>query len=126
MLGMLLAGTDETPGIVVTRNGRKMKIARGMASSEATLDRNIREDPTHSTSTWEIMAESDVPAEGIQTPVHYRGSVKEVLQQLLGGLRSGMSYCDAATIEQMNEKARFMRQTQAGISEAGAHGEEGF
>jgi IMP dehydrogenase len=120
MVGNLLAGTDESPGLVIMRDGRKMKVARGMASAEAAADRAFRGDPTRGWASWE-MAEFDVAPEGIQAPVPYRGSAHEVLQQLLSGLRSGMSYCDAATIEQMWRKARFVRQTEAGIRESGPH-----
>ena len=71
-------------------------------------------------AAWE-MAEPDVAAEGIQAPVPYRGSVRDVLQQLLAGLRSGMSYCDASNLEEMWRNARFVRQTQAGIREGRSH-----
>ena len=120
MLGHLLAGTDESPGLIISRNGQKMKVARGMASMEAALDRNIREDPEHGRANWES-TEGDVPAEGIQAPVAYRGSAREVLQHLLGGLRSGMSYCNASTIDEMWQNARFVRQTEAGFRESGPH-----
>ena len=118
MLGNMLAGTDESPGVVITRDGQRMKVARGMASTEAAVDRAFRSDPTRGWATWE-RAESDVAPEGIQAPVPYRGSVREVLQQLFAGLRSGMSYCDASGIEGMWQNARFVRQTEAGYREAG-------
>ena len=60
-------------------------------------------------------------AEGVQAPVHYRGAVHEVLQNLLSGLRSGMSYCGASTIDEMGSKAVFIRQSEAGLREAGPH-----
>ena len=118
MLGSLLAGTDESPGFVIVRKGRKMKVARGMASTEAAMDRAIRDDPTVG---WGGGSSSglEVTAEGVQAPVPHRGSAKEVMQHLLAGLRSGMSYCDAKNIEQMWQKARFVRQTESGIREAG-------
>ncbi|MSQ07520.1 MAG: hypothetical protein EXR46_10140, partial [Dehalococcoidia bacterium] len=65
-----------------------MKVARGMASHEAGLDRALREDPAQGWSRWES-AEADVAAEGIQAPVAYRGAAREVLQHLLSGLRRG-------------------------------------
>lgn len=120
MLGNLLAGTDESPGVVVSRNGHKMKVARGMASMEAALDRNLRDDPEHGWARWEAV-ESEVPAEGIQAPVPYRGTAREVLQQLLGGLRSGMSYCGSNSIEETWRNARFVQQTEAGFRESGPH-----
>lgn len=120
MLGNLLAGTEESPGITLVRDGQKMKMARGMASKEAALDRVLRDDPAHGWARWEI-SEGDVAAEGIQAPVHYRGAAREVLQQLLAGLRSGMSYCDATTVAEMWRNAQFIRQTEAGRREAGPH-----
>lgn len=120
MLGNLLAGTDESPGLIISRNSQKMKVARGMASMEAALDRNIREDPEHGRANWES-TEGEAPAEGVQAPVAYRGSAREVLQYLLGGLRSGMSYSDAGNVEEMWRNARFLRQTGAGFRESGPH-----
>ena len=87
MLGSLLAGTDESPGFVIVRKGRKMKMARGMASTEAAVDRAIRDDPTVGWAHWQS-AESEVVAEGVQAPVPHRGSAREVMQHLLAGLRS--------------------------------------
>ena len=120
MLGNLLAGTDESPGKVVERSGRKVKISRGMASKEASLDRALRDDPDRGRARWES-EEADVAAEGVQALVHYRGSAADVLQALLWGLRSGMSYCGAGTIDEMQSKAVFVRQTEAGLREAGPH-----
>ncbi len=65
-------------------------------------------------------------AEGIQAAVPFRGSVREVLEQLCAGVRSGMSYCDASTIEQMWQNAHFVQQTQAGLREAGPHALDSF
>ena len=107
MLGNLLAGTEESPGITMMRDGQKMKVARGMASKEAALDRVLRDDPTLGWARWE-MFEAEVAAEGIQSPVHYRGTAREVLLQLLAGFRSGMSYCNAITIEEMWENAQIL------------------
>ncbi|MBM3949513.1 MAG: IMP dehydrogenase [SAR202 cluster bacterium] len=120
MLGNLLAGTDESPGIVIRRDGRKVKIARGMASAEAQYDRAVREDPKRGWAMWEA-GDVGAAAEGVQAPVAYRGGVRDVLSDLLAGLRSGMSYCDAANIEQMWRNAAFVRQTDAGRIESGPH-----
>jgi len=119
-LGNLLAGTDESPGLIMMRDGGKVKVARGMASREAAFDRALRDDPVHGLATWES-TETHTTPEGIQATVPYRGSVPEVLQELLGGLRSGMSYCDAINVEQMWRNARFVCQTRGGIREAGPH-----
>jgi IMP dehydrogenase len=120
MLGNLLAGTDESPGVTVSRGGQKMKVARGMASLEAALDRTLRDDPEHGWARWES-TEAEVAAEGIQAPVPYRGAARKVLQQLLAGLRSGISYCGSNTIEEMWRNARFVQQTEAGFRESGPH-----
>jgi len=97
-----------------------MKVARGMASREAAKDRTLRDDPT---ADWDICrrAEANAAPEGVQAMVSYRGTAREVLQQLLAGLRSGMSYCSASTIEEMWRNARFVRQTAAGLREGAPH-----
>ena len=118
MLGTLLAGTDESPGFVILRNGRKMKVARGMASTEAAVGRAIQDDPAVDWANWESV-ESVAAAEGIQTPVPYRGAAEEVFEYLLAGLRSGMSYCNADNVKEMWENASFVRQTESGVREAG-------
>ena len=120
MLGNLLAGTDESPGAVVVRGCRRMKVSRGMASKEAGLDRALRDDPAGGWALWESQG-ADVAAEGVQALVHYRGAVREVLQDLLSGLRSGISYCGASTMDEMRSKAVFVRQSEAGLREAGPH-----
>ena len=125
MLGNLLAGTDESPGVIIMRDGQKMKVARGMASQEAARDRALRDDPALGWAIWEE-AETNVAPEGVQASVPYRGTVYEVLQQLLAGLRSGMSYCNASTIEEMWQNARFVRQTTAGLREGAPHDVFGF
>jgi IMP dehydrogenase len=117
MIGSLLAGTDESPGVVVLRNNRRTKVSRGMASLGATMDRPDRktegdgEDPS-----W-----SRVVAEGVEAAVPYRGSVDDLLQQLVGGLRSALSYGGAGSIRALQENAEFIRITQAGITESHPH-----
>ncbi len=91
-----------------------------MASREAALDRSLRENPQHGWARWEL-EESEVAAEGIQAPVTYRSQAQEVLQQLLAGLRSGMSYCGASTVEEVWRNAQFVRQTEAGFRESAPH-----
>jgi len=117
MLGSLLAGTDEAPGASVIRNGRRFKIVRGMASLMANIDRQEVElhrevDP----EDWERV----VP-EGVEAMVPDRGPVKDVVYQLIGGLRSGLSYAGAASIAELWANAEFVRITSAGKSESGAH-----
>jgi IMP dehydrogenase len=116
MVGSLLAGTDESPGLIMTRKGHRYKASRGMASLEANIDRNKREgnDLTHE----EI---EEYVAEGVEAAVPYRGKAREVLTQLIGGLQSGMSYSGAHSIEEFQEKAIFVRMTGAGLKESGPH-----
>ena len=120
MLGSVLAGSEESPGAVITRDGKKMKMVRGMASREAALYRSLRENPSPPPDRWD--GQDDYAAdEGIQAPVLYRGPAVDTLRKLSAGLRSGMSYCDAADIPTMWANARFVRQTAAGRVESGPH-----
>lgn len=116
MIGSLLAGTDESPGLVMTRKGHRYKASRGMASLEANIERNKREG--NDLTREEI---EDYVAEGVEAAVPYRGRAREVLTQLVGGLQSGMSYTGATSIEDFQEKAIFVRMTGAGLKESGAH-----
>jgi IMP dehydrogenase len=120
MIGNLLAGTRESPGVTITRNGRKFKICRGMASLEAAVQRQHRE------SMGQGLGEEldSVVPEGVEALVPFRGDVSEVVTQLVGGLRSGMSYCDATTIPELRKNARFIRMTEAGRRESDFHGVE--
>lgn len=117
MLGSLLAGTEESPGPAVVRGGRRYKVVRGMASLSANVARKEIEklgevDPDE----WEAI----VP-EGVEALVPHRGSVADILYQMVGGLRSGMSYAGAETIEELWQKAEFIRITNAGQTESGVH-----
>lgn len=116
MIGSMLAGTDESPGMMMTRRGHKYKASRGMASVTANIERNKREG--NDLTKEEI---EDYVAEGVEAAVPYRGKVREVLNQLVGGLQSGMSYSGAHSIEEFQEKAIFMRMTGAGLKESGPH-----
>jgi len=116
MIGSLLAGTDESPGLVMTRRGHRYKASRGMASREANIDRNKREG--NDVTQEEI---DEYVAEGVEAAVPYRGRAREVLTQLIGGLQSGMSYSGAETIDDFQKKAVFIRMTGAGLRESGPH-----
>ena len=116
MIGSLLAGTDESPGLMMTRKGHRYKASRGMASREANIDRNKREG--NDLTQEEI---DDYVAEGVEAAVPYRGKAREVLTQLIGGLQSGMSYSGAHSIQEFQEKAIFVRMTGAGLKESGPH-----
>jgi IMP dehydrogenase len=117
MLGSMLAGTDESPGANVVRDGRRFKIVRGMASLTANIDRQeveLRQEVNP--EDWE-----QVVPEGVEAMVPMRGPVRDILYQMVGGLRSGLSYAGAATIEELWENAEFVRITSAGKRESGAH-----
>ena len=115
MLGSLLAGTDESPGQTVTRRGQRYKTYRGMASLGASVARRKREQELTDLGQQEDDEWlSQVVPEGVEAMVPYRGPVREVLMQLVGGLRSGMSYCNARNIQELWEHARFVRITGAG------------
>ncbi|GAB1471867.1 IMP dehydrogenase [Chloroflexota bacterium] len=116
MIGSMLAGTDESPGMIMTKRGHRYKASRGMASLAANIERNKREGNDLTREEVE-----DYVAEGVEAAVPYRGKAREVLNQLVGGLQSGMSYSGAKTIEEFQEKAIFVRMTGAGLKESGPH-----
>lgn len=106
MVGSLLAGTDETPGkIFITPEGEKRKVYRGMASKDAQVD-------------WRGKASS---LEGISTSVLYKGSAKEIIEQLDNGIRSGFSYSGCRTITEFWAKAKFIEQSPASMRESDTH-----
>ncbi|MEA4916156.1 IMP dehydrogenase [Proteiniphilum sp.] len=116
MMGSLLAGTEESPGETIIFNGRKFKSYRGMGSLSAmqqgSKDRYFQD------------VEDDIKKlvpEGIEARVPFKGTLQEVIYQMVGGLRSGMGYCGAANIERLHE-ARFTRISAAGYAESHPHG----
>lgn len=117
MVGSLVAGTEESPGETIIFNGRKFKSYRGMGSLEAMEQKNGSKDRYFQADTTD--AKKLVP-EGIAGRVPYKGTVQEVIYQLMGGLRSGMGYCGAATIEELHH-ANFVRITNAGVLESHPH-----
>lgn len=116
MIGSLLAGTDESPGLMMTRKGHRYKVSRGMASQEANINRKQREGDDVTQEEIE-----EYVAEGVEAGVPYRGRAREVLNQLVGGLQSGMSYSGAHSIDEFQQKAIFVRMTGAGLKESGPH-----
>ncbi len=111
MLGNLLAGTDESPGIPVLKNHQRFKVYRGMASFGAQTGRKERE-----TGDWGEI-ENVVP-EGVESLVSYKGPVHDVLVQLSGGLRSAFSYGGANNLAEFQKNAEFIRMTGAGLKES--------
>ena len=118
MVGSLLGGTDESPGKTLVKNGKKYKIYRGMASFYASLGRKYREEGQQIIESEDL---NDYVPEGVEAMVPYKGSVVEIIRQLVGGLRSGLSYCGAKTINEMQQNAEFVRITTAGYIESQPH-----
>lgn len=115
MIGSLVAGTEEAPGDTIIFNGRKFKSYRGMGSLEAM--ENGSKDRYFQAVTTDV---KKLVPEGIAARVPYKGTLYEVIYQLVGGLRSGMGYCGAADIEKLHD-AKFTRITNAGVQESHPH-----
>ena len=117
MIGSLVAGTEESPGDTIIFNGRQFKSYRGMGSLEAMEQKNGSKDRYFQGDTTDV---KKLVPEGIAGRVPYKGTVQEVIYQLIGGLRSGMGYCGAATIDLLHN-AKFTRITNAGVLESHPH-----
>lgn len=115
MIGSLVAGTEESPGDTIIFNGRKFKSYRGMGSLEAM--ENGSKDRYFQAGTQDV---KKLVPEGIAGRVPYKGTLQEVIYQLVGGLRSGMGYCGAGSISALHE-AKFVRITNAGVLESHPH-----
>ncbi len=120
MIGSLFAGCEEAPGATVIRDGQKFKVVRGMASLGAAMGRKaveqVEDESAESQADWD-----KVVPEGVEAVVPYRGHVDELLYQLIGGLRSGLSYGGAQTIAELQTNAEFIEITPAGIRESRSH-----
>jgi IMP dehydrogenase len=119
MLGSMFAGTDEAPGDVVVVQGERLKQYRGMGSLGAMKARGFSKDRYFQGDVEDV--DKLVP-EGVEAHVPYKGPVRHVIHQLVGGLRQSMGYCGAGTIEQMRTATRFVRITGAGLRESHPHG----
>lgn len=124
MIGSLFAGTDESPGPTILRNGIRYKLTRGMASLTATASRRLKSTTNNGAKKEkEIVTEvleNEVP-EGVEGLIPYKGKVEETITQLVGGLRSGMSYCGASNVAELQRNAEFIRITAAGLKESHPH-----
>jgi IMP dehydrogenase len=113
MLGGLLAGTEESPGETILYQGRTFKSYRGMGSmgamSQGASDRYSQEDS------------GKLVPEGIEGRVPYKGPLSDLVYQLVGGLRSGMGYCGSKTLQELQDRASFLRVTSAGLRESHVH-----
>jgi IMP dehydrogenase len=116
MIGSLFAGTDESPGELILRQGRSFKSYRGMGSigamKEGSRDRYFQE--------MEQSSQKLVP-EGIEGMVPYKGPLSAMVQQLVGGLRAGMGYCGTGSIRELQTRGRFVKISAAGLKESHVH-----
>lgn len=116
MLGGLLAGTEETPGEVMEVFGKKVKGYVGMGSLSA-----MQRGSSDRYFQGGVSELKKLVPEGIEATVPFKGSIRDVIYQMLGGLRSGMGYCGCGTIEEMHQKAQFVKITGAGLRESHPH-----
>lgn len=116
MIGSLLAGTDESPGKIITKAGKKIKMYRGMGSMEAmakgSKDRYLQSDKN----------KKEVIPEGVVGYVSYKGKLENVIGQMVGGVKQGFGYCGAKNITELHKKAQFVKITTAGLKESHPHG----
>lgn len=113
MIGSIFAGTEEAPGEAILYQGRKYKAYRGMGS-EAAMKKGSA-DRYFQNENFKFVPE------GVEGMVPYKGAVKDVVHQLVGGLRAGMGYVGARNLQELRDKATFMRVTQAGVRESHPH-----
>lgn len=114
MIGTLFAGCEESPALTFFRNNKKYKMTRGMASLMANADRQKKDESVKKDL-------KKYAAEGVEAIVPFRGKVFDLVHQLMGGVKSGFSYCGAATINDLWKKAEFIQITQSSLVESGPH-----
>jgi IMP dehydrogenase len=116
MIGNLFAGTDESPGEIVLYQGRSYKVYRGMGSIEA-----MKEGSKDRYFQGDVDSETKLVPEGIEGRVPYRGALSFSIQQLIGGMKAGMGYLGARHIQELQQKAKFIRITSSGLKESHVH-----
>ncbi|MCK5940798.1 MAG: IMP dehydrogenase [Planctomycetes bacterium] len=116
MLGSLLAGTEQSPGETILYRGRQFKTVRGMGSLGA-----MERGSADRYAQGEVTEKMKFVPEGVEGMVPYKGSVTDYVYQLVGGIRSGMGYCGSRTLEELNEKAKFLRISAATLRESHPH-----
>jgi IMP dehydrogenase len=116
MIGSLFAGTEEAPGEVILFQGRNFKTYRGMGSIGA-----MKKGSSDRYSQERVDADAKYVPEGIEGRVAYKGTIAEMVTQLVGGLRSGMGYTGCRTIGELQTNAKFVRITSAGLRESHVH-----
>lgn len=114
MLGSMLAGSPDAPGAVIERNGQKFKVYRGMASRGAFVSKQMAEGGSDE-------AVAEYTPEGVESSVPLKDSTAAIIKDLVGGLRSGMSYTGVSSIEEFHNKAKFTRMTSSGQAESRPH-----
>lgn len=118
MLGNVLAGTEESPGITISRNNGKYKVIRGMASLGASFGRRTRENGEDVSKDKEF---GDITPEGIEALVQYKGNVSEILDSLTRGVQSGFSYCGATNMRELYLNSEFTQITSSSLKESKFH-----
>jgi IMP dehydrogenase len=126
MVGSLLAGTDESPGEIVYRGNYRYKVTRGMASMSARKDQLASGRDSGQDISAENLEEQepdliDYVPEGVEAIVPYKGGAVNVIRQLVGGLKSGLSYCGSRNLKDLRLKGEFMRITEVGLKESMPH-----
>jgi IMP dehydrogenase len=116
MIGNLFAGTDESPGEIVLYQGRSYKVYRGMGSIEA-----MKEGSKDRYFQGDVESETKLVPEGIEGRIPYRGVLSDSIQQLIGGMKAGMGYLGAKTVQELQQKAKFIRITSSGLKESHVH-----
>lgn len=114
MIGSLFAGCEESPALTFFRNNKKYKMTRGMASLMANIDRQKKDESIKRDL-------KKYAAEGVEAIVPYRGKVADLVDQLIGGIKSGFSYCGANTLSQLWKNAEFIQITQSSLIESAPH-----
>jgi len=115
-MGSLFAGLDESPGHTIIYKGRQFKVYRGMGSLGAMVSGSADRYGQKG-----VTAREKLVPEGVEGRVPYRGKLADFVYQMVGGLRAGMGYCGAATIEDLRTKARFIRVSSASLAESHPH-----
>ncbi|MFH1946573.1 MAG: IMP dehydrogenase [Candidatus Magasanikbacteria bacterium] len=113
MMGGMFAGTDESPGVVMTKGDKKFKVCRGSAS--------FTQSHTRKRFGLEKKSLKEVVPEGVESLVPYKGPVEDIIGQMVGGLKSGMSYTNSHTIAELQNNVEFIRMTSSGSRESGSH-----
>jgi len=111
----MFSGTDESPGKLIDNNGKKCKVLRGMAGTFANLSKDSKLGTVNSTDPYELTEE------GVEGYTNYKGSVEPVINKLLGGIRSGVSYAGEKHLMEIKKSVEMVQITNSGLAESGHH-----